>query len=96
MPLPSIFFAPFRSCVLVFRRSVSPLVVTLAATGRSTAHTECRNEVKDLERSAELCGRAVADNENERGNNIDASQVRLAPNGWGLGAFDLAIYHTVP
>jgi hypothetical protein len=32
------------------------------ATGRSTAHTKCRNEVEDLERSVKLCGRAVADN----------------------------------
>ena len=66
------------------------------ATGRSTGHTKCRNEVEDLKRSVELCGRAVADNENERENNLDTCQVRLAPNGWRLGAFDLAIYHTVP
>jgi hypothetical protein len=45
-----------------------PRLVTCTATGRSTAHTKCRNEVKDLERSVELCGRAVADNENEAGN----------------------------
>ena len=37
------------------------------ATGRLTAHTKCRNEVEDLERSVELCGWAVADNENEAG-----------------------------
>ena len=41
--------------------------MTFTATGRSTAHTKCRNEVEDLERSVELCGRAVADNENEAG-----------------------------
>ena len=41
--------------------------MTFTATGRLTAHTECRNEVKDLERSAKLCGRAVADNWNEAG-----------------------------
>jgi hypothetical protein len=45
--------------------------MTLTATGRPTAHTKCRNEVKDLERSVELCGRAVADNENESGETID-------------------------
>jgi len=41
--------------------------MTFTATGRSTAHTKCRNEVKDLERSVELCGRAVADNVKEAG-----------------------------
>ena len=49
--------------------------MTFSATGRSTAHTKCRNEVKDLERSVKLCGRAVADNQNEAGNN----QTRLSP-----------------
>lgn len=39
--------------------------MTVTATGRSTAHMKCRNEVEDLERSVKLCGRAVADNENE-------------------------------
>ena len=39
-----------------------PRLMTFTATGRSTAHTKCRNEVEDLERSAKLCGRAVADN----------------------------------
>lgn len=42
-----------------------PRLVTFIATGRSTAHTKCRNEVKDLKRSVRLCGRAVADNVNE-------------------------------
>ena len=42
--------------------------MTFTATGRSTAHTKCRNEVKDLKRSGKLCGRAVADNENQAGN----------------------------
>jgi hypothetical protein len=46
------------------RESVSPLMM-LAAAGRLTAHTKCRNGVKDLERSVKLCGRAVADNMNE-------------------------------
>jgi hypothetical protein len=41
--------------------------MTFTATGRSTAHTKCRNEVEDLERSGELCGRAVADNFKEAG-----------------------------
>lgn len=44
-----------------------PRLVTFTATERSTAHTKCRNGVEDLERSIELCGRAVADNENEAG-----------------------------
>jgi len=41
--------------------------MTFTATGRSTAHTKCRNEVEDLERSGKLCGRAVADNVKEAG-----------------------------
>jgi len=41
--------------------------MTFTATGRSTAHTKCRNEVEDLERSVKLCGRAVADNKNKAG-----------------------------
>ena len=41
--------------------------MTLTAIGRSTAHTKCRNEVKDLKRSGKLCGRAVADNVKEVG-----------------------------
>jgi DNA adenine methylase len=59
-----------------------PRLLTFTATGRSTAHTKCRNEVKDLERSAELCGRAVADNENEAGNNQENDLAReiAAPN----------------
>jgi hypothetical protein len=48
------------------RKGVSP-PVTQTATGRSTAHTKCRNEVEDLKRSAKLCGRAVVDNENKAG-----------------------------
>ena len=67
------------SVVLVLRDSVSPLV-TLAATGRSTAHTKCRNEVKDLKRSVALCGRAVANNHRTKGHiwkNYLASQQRL-------------------
>ena len=43
------------------------LALTLTATGRSTAHTKCRNEVKDLKRSVKLRGRAVAENKSERG-----------------------------
>ncbi len=39
-----------------------PRLMTFTAAGRSTAHTECRNEVEDLKRSVKLCGRAVADN----------------------------------
>lgn len=42
--------------------------MTFTATGRLTAHTKCRNEVEDLERSVELCGRAVADNKDKAGN----------------------------
>lgn len=34
---------------------------------RLTAHTLWRNGVEHLEQSAELCGRAVVDNENEEG-----------------------------
>ena len=48
-----------------------PRLTTLTATGRSTAHTKCRNEVKDLKRSVELCGWAVADDENEAGKLIE-------------------------
>lgn len=44
-----------------------PRLVTFTATGRLTAHTKCRNEVKDLKRSGKLCGRAGADNQNEAG-----------------------------
>jgi len=44
-----------------------PRLVTFTATGRSTAHTKCRNEMKDLKRSVKLCGRAVADNEKRSG-----------------------------
>jgi hypothetical protein len=44
-----------------------PRLMTFTATGRSTAHTKCRNEVEDLERSGKLCGRAVADNVKEAG-----------------------------
>ena len=51
-------------------KEIVPRLMMFTATGRSTAHTKCRNEVKDLERSAKLCGRAVADNENERGETI--------------------------
>src|SRR5205807_5223809 len=46
-----------------------------------TAHTKCRNEVKDLQRSVKLCGRAVADNENEAGkpfNKYNPSRNRLS------------------
>jgi len=56
-----------RVLTLVLKR-MFPRLMTFSATGRSTAHTKCRNKVKDLERSAELCGRAVADNENKGGN----------------------------
>ena len=58
--------------------------MTFTATGRSTAHTKCRNGVKDLERSVKLCGRAVADNVNEAGKLIekttDAGNDVSAPN----------------
>jgi len=47
-----------------------PRLMTFTATGRSTAHTKCRNEVKDLKRSEKLCGRAVADNEKRSGGNL--------------------------
>jgi hypothetical protein len=50
-----------RVLMLVLKR-MFPRLMTLTATGRSTAHTKCCNEVKDLERSAKLCGRAVVDN----------------------------------
>lgn len=50
-----------------------PRLMTFTATGRSTAHTNCRNEVKDLKHSVKLCGRAVADNVNERGNRLKES-----------------------
>jgi hypothetical protein len=52
---------------LVLKKMVPP-PNDVTATGRSTAHTKCRNEVEDLERSVKLCGRAVADNQSERGN----------------------------
>ena len=55
-----------RVLTLVLKR-MFPRLMTFTATGRSTAHTKCRNEVKDLERSVKLCGRAVADDENEAG-----------------------------
>src|SRR5436305_12090762 len=56
------------SCVCMVVERMFPRLVTFTATGRSTAHTKCRNEVEDLERSVKLCGRAVADNANEAGN----------------------------
>lgn len=52
----------------VVLKKMFPYLMTFTATGRSTAHTKCRNEVKDLKRSVRLCGRAVADNVNEWGN----------------------------
>jgi len=52
--------------VLSSKENVSPLM-SFTATGCSTAHTKCHNEVEDLERSAKLCGRAVADNEQHEG-----------------------------
>ena len=48
-----------------------PRLITFTATGRSTAHTKCRNEVEDLKRSVKLFGWAVADNENEAGKLIE-------------------------
>ena len=65
---------------MVLKR-MSPRLVTFTATGRLTAHTECRNEVKDLERSVKLCGRAVADNENEAGNIHQSERIASAPAG---------------
>ena len=55
-----------RGLSLVLKR-MFPRLMTLTATGRSAAHTKCRNEVKDLKRSIELCGRAVAENDSEAG-----------------------------
>ena len=55
-----------RVLTLVLKR-MFPRLMTFTATGRSTAHTKCRNEVEDLERSGKLCGRAVADNVKEAG-----------------------------
>jgi hypothetical protein len=52
---------------LVLKR-MFPRLMTFTATGRSTGHTKCRNEVEDLKRSVKLRGRAVAENENEAGN----------------------------
>lgn len=54
-----------------------PRLLTFTATGRSTAHTKCRNEVEDLERGGKLCGRAVADNDNEWGNSFYALPIIL-------------------
>ncbi len=61
---------------LVLKR-MFPRPMTITATGRSTAHTKCRNEVEDLERSVKLCGRAVADNENKAGNRTIVTKVSL-------------------
>jgi hypothetical protein len=67
---------------MVLKR-MSPRLVTFTATGRLTAHTECRNEVKDLERSVKLCGRAVADNANEAGNRTIVTHIKLVtPSGF--------------
>jgi hypothetical protein len=49
-------------------------LMTFTAPGRSNAHTECRNGVDDLERSGELCGRAIAGNVNEKGNDFLGDQ----------------------
>lgn len=57
-----------RRVLLLVLKKMVPRLMTLTATGRSTAHPKCRNEVKDLERSVELCGRAVADNDSYSGN----------------------------
>ena len=58
-----------RVLTLVLKR-MFPRLMTCTATGRSTAHTKCRNEVEDLERSGRLCGRAVADNGYDAGKSI--------------------------
>src|SRR5437870_5593908 len=50
----SIFFAPFRCCVLVFKRECFPLVVTLAATG-AAKHTR-RAATQSRSRRLVLCG----------------------------------------
>ena len=42
-----------RVLTLVLKR-MFPRLLTFTATGRSTAHTKCRNEVEDLERSVKL------------------------------------------
>ena len=55
-------------------------LMTFTATGRSTAHTKCRNEVEDLERSVKLCGWAVADNEKQAGNMAADEKVKLLCN----------------
>jgi hypothetical protein len=55
-----------------------PRLTTFTTTGRSTAHTRCRNEVKDLECSVKLCGRAVVDNEYGGEPQLDPGWIRNA------------------
>lgn len=70
-----------RKCLVVrgLRKECFPRLVTFSATGRSTAHTKCRNGVKDLKRSVKLCGWAVADNEMKRGRLIVTSSLGQEP-----------------
>ena len=57
-----------------------PLLATKLNDWVPTPHTEGRNAVEYSERSAELCGWAVVDNENERGTiDIDVAVMQHCP-----------------
>jgi hypothetical protein len=53
-----------------------PRLMNVHCDWGSTAHTKCRNETKDLKRSAELCSRAVADNVKEAGKLVGVGDLK--------------------